>query len=105
LILEQLLPAFDHKFLGPVCKKFVELSSVLAKGRRFMDNPSLDFGTLIEELRSRMLTRSENSNDLSNQVFNRIRCSMAMLLEVSPEASMEEIIDRLAAKWHEDGLI
>lgn len=70
-----------------------------------MDNPSLDFGALIEELRLQILTRAEDPNDASNRILNGIRYTMAKLLEVSPEASMEEIIDRLAAKWHEDGLL
>lgn len=70
-----------------------------------MNIPSVDYRALIEELRCRFLYQSQEPVGNSTDVLEDIRNRLACLLEAGPDASMQEIIDQLATKWHRDGLI
>lgn len=70
-----------------------------------MNIPCVDYRTLIEELRSRFAGMSWEPTPEDMKVIDNIRYRMAGLLEASPDTPIQEIIDQLAEKWRQDGLI
>ena len=65
----------------------------------------LNYGTLIEELRNRLAQCHRVDGQDDHMLKEQIRNRFAFILDVDPLTPLSEIIDQLAEKWQQDGLI
>ena len=65
----------------------------------------LNYRLLINELRGRLTQRLKEDDDPDKTLREAIRHRFAFLLDADPGTPLADIIDQLADKWQEDGLI
>lgn len=65
----------------------------------------VDYKALYDELRTRLLHRPETAAGDHQDIKDRIRCRLALLLDAAPDTPLEVVLDRLDEKWRQDGLI
>ena len=65
----------------------------------------LNYSLLINELRGRLIQSRKEGDDPDKTIREAIRHRLAFLLDADPHTPLTEIIDQLADKWQQDGLI
>ena len=65
----------------------------------------LNYSLLINELRGRLSHCRKEDDDPDTMIIESIRHRLAFLLDADPRTPLTEIINQLADKWQQDGLI
>ncbi len=66
---------------------------------------AVDYRYIVEELKRSLVCPEETDKPCVEHVRENVRSRLVFLLDVDPESSLETVIDRLAEKWRQDGLI
>lgn len=67
--------------------------------------PSVNFKAIVQELRARLAGGCGGPGDALRQIRDEFRYRLASMLEADPGTPMELLLDRLAEKWKQDGLL
>ncbi len=66
---------------------------------------NVNYRSIVQELRNRLTVGCCGANDTRGQIWDEFRLRLACMLEVDPGTPMEDLLDRLAEKWEQDGLL
>ena len=66
---------------------------------------AVDYRYIVEELKRSLVCQEEPDKPCIEHVRENVRSRLVFLLDVDPESSLEAVIERLAEKWRQDGLI
>ena len=76
----------------------------MADGERTLV-PNVNYRSIVQELRNRLAGGCCGANDTRGQIWDEFRLRLACMLEADPATPMEILLDRLAEKWEQDGLL
>ena len=66
---------------------------------------AVDYRYIVEELKRSLVCPDQTDGPCDDSVREKVRSRLVCMLDVDPESSLEAVIDRLAEKWRQDGLI
>ena len=66
---------------------------------------TIDFKTIVEELRTRLVSSGSDHKIGDKIIRDRIRCCLAELLDTDLDAPIDVVVTKLDEKWRQDGLI
>jgi len=66
---------------------------------------AVNYRYIVEELKRSLVCPEQSEEPCVDYIREKVRSRLVFLLDVDPESSLETVIDRLAEKWRQDGLI
>lgn len=66
---------------------------------------SVNYKAIVQELRDRLAGSGCGPSDDQGQIRDEFRYRLATMLEADPETPIALLLDRLAEKWEQDGLL
>ena len=66
---------------------------------------TIDFKTIVEELRTRLVSSGSDHKISDKIIRDRIRCRLADLLDTDIDAPIDVVVAKIDEKWRQDDLI
>ena len=66
---------------------------------------AIDYRYIVEELKRCLFCQERADRTCDDSIREMVRNRFICMLDVDPESSLEAVIDQLAEKWRQDGLI
>lgn len=67
--------------------------------------PSVNYKAIVQELRDRLAGSCCGPSNGQGQIWDEFRDRLATMLEADPGTPIALLLDRLAEKWEQDGLL